>query len=62
MSSGVTAPRGFRAAGVRAGIKASGDLDLALVASETVATAAAVFTLNKAQAAPASKSSWAGPS
>ena len=52
MSSGVTAPRGFRAAGVRAGIKASGDLDLALVASETVATAAAVFTLNKAQAAP----------
>ena len=52
MSSGVTTPRGFRAAGVRAGIKASGDLDLALVASETVATAAAVFTLNKAQAAP----------
>ena len=52
MSSGVTTPRGFRAAGVRAGIKASGDLDLALVVSETVATAAAVFTLNKAQAAP----------
>ena len=52
MSSGVTTPRGFRAAGVRAGIKASGDLDLALVASETLAAAAAVFTLNKAQAAP----------
>ena len=52
MSSGVTTPRGFRAAGIRAGIKASGDLDLAVVASETPAAAAAVFTLNKAQAAP----------
>jgi glutamate N-acetyltransferase / amino-acid N-acetyltransferase len=49
--SGVTTPRGFRAAGVSAGIKARG-LDLALLVSDTPATAAAVFTVNKAQAAP----------
>jgi len=49
---GVTAPRGFRAAGVSAGIKANGSPDLALVVSDTPATAAAVFTTNRAQAAP----------
>jgi glutamate N-acetyltransferase/amino-acid N-acetyltransferase len=49
---GVTTPRGFRAAGVSAGIKADGRLDLALLVSDTPATAAACFTLNKAQAAP----------
>jgi glutamate N-acetyltransferase / amino-acid N-acetyltransferase len=49
---GVTTPRGFRAAGVSAGIKANGGLDLALLVSDTPATAAAVFTLNRAQAAP----------
>ena len=48
---GVTAPQGFRAAGVRAGIKAKG-LDLALLVSDPVATAAAVFTQNLAPAAP----------
>ncbi len=52
MSGGVTTPRGFRAAGVRAGIKASDDLDLAVIASDVPAAAAAVFTQNKAQAAP----------
>ena len=52
MSGGVTSPRGFRAAGVSAGIKANGGLDLALIVSDKPATAAAVFTLNKAQAAP----------
>jgi glutamate N-acetyltransferase/amino-acid N-acetyltransferase len=52
MSGGVTTPRGFRAAGVSAGIKANNGLDLALIVSDTPATAAAVFTLNKAQAAP----------
>ena len=50
-AGGVTTPQGFRAAGVSAGIKAKG-LDLALVVSDTPATAAAVFTINKAQAAP----------
>jgi glutamate N-acetyltransferase/amino-acid N-acetyltransferase len=48
---GVTTPRGFRASGISAGIKAKG-LDLALLVSDTPASAAAVFTLNKAQAAP----------
>jgi glutamate N-acetyltransferase/amino-acid N-acetyltransferase len=48
----VTAPRGFRAAGVACGIKASGALDLALVASTHPCTAAAVFTTNQIKAAP----------
>jgi glutamate N-acetyltransferase/amino-acid N-acetyltransferase len=49
---GVATPRGFRAAGVSAGIKANGNPDLALLVSDTLATAAAVFTINRAQAAP----------
>jgi glutamate N-acetyltransferase/amino-acid N-acetyltransferase len=50
----VTAPKGFVAAGVTAGIKASGDLDLSLVATAdgAPATAAAVFTQNLVCAAP----------
>lgn len=52
IDGGVTAPRGFRAAGVACGIKARGGLDLALIASDVPASAAAVFTTNKAQAAP----------
>jgi glutamate N-acetyltransferase/amino-acid N-acetyltransferase len=48
----VTAPRGFRAAGVACGIKASAALDLALLASDFPASAAGVFTTNLAQAAP----------
>jgi glutamate N-acetyltransferase / amino-acid N-acetyltransferase len=51
VEGGVTAPQGFRAAGVAAGIKAKG-LDLALVVSEPRASAAAVFTTNRAKAAP----------
>ena len=50
-SGGVTTPEGFRAAGVGAGIKARG-LDLALIVSDRPAAAAAVFTTNRAQAAP----------
>lgn len=50
---GVTAPAGFRAAGVAAGIKASGNRDLALVFNEGPDYAAAgVFTRNKVKAAP----------
>src|SRR5437868_830694 len=49
---GVTAARGFRAAGISAGIKANGNQDLALLVSDTPAQAAAVFTTNKAVAAP----------
>jgi glutamate N-acetyltransferase/amino-acid N-acetyltransferase len=52
IEGGVTAPAGFRAAGVAAGIKARGGLDLALVVSEGPATVAGVFTTNRAQAAP----------
>ncbi|NUO55305.1 MAG: bifunctional glutamate N-acetyltransferase/amino-acid acetyltransferase ArgJ [Hamadaea sp.] len=49
----VTAPQGFRAAGVTAGIKASGKPDLALVVNDGPdATAAGVFTANRVQAAP----------
>jgi glutamate N-acetyltransferase/amino-acid N-acetyltransferase len=51
-AGGVTTPRGFQAAGVSAGIKASGAADLALIVSEVPAAAAAVFTTNKAEAAP----------
>ena len=49
---GVTTPRGYRASGLSAGIKANGGLDLALLVSDTPATAAALFTTNRAQAAP----------
>jgi glutamate N-acetyltransferase/amino-acid N-acetyltransferase len=52
LPGGVSTPRGFRAAGVSAGIKASGSLDLALLVSDAPAQAAAVFTTNKAIAAP----------
>ncbi len=49
---GVATARGFRAAGVCAGIKASGNPDLMLLVSDTPAQAAAVFTTNKVLAAP----------
>ncbi|PWT84110.1 MAG: ornithine acetyltransferase, partial [Blastocatellia bacterium] len=64
LRGGITAPDGFRAAGVSAGIKVwAGDsdprssseprpLDLALLLSDRPATAAAVFTTNRAAAAP----------
>jgi glutamate N-acetyltransferase/amino-acid N-acetyltransferase len=53
IEGGVTAPRGFMAAALHCGIKAkSGALDLAVVATEAPATAAAIFTTNLAQAAP----------
>jgi glutamate N-acetyltransferase / amino-acid N-acetyltransferase len=49
----VTAPKGFRAAGVAAGIKASGNTDLALVVNDGPRfDAAGVFTRNKVKAAP----------
>jgi glutamate N-acetyltransferase/amino-acid N-acetyltransferase len=48
----VTAPRGFRAAGVAAGIKVSGKKDMALIVSNGPATVAATFTTNQVKAAP----------
>lgn len=52
IAGAVCAPKGFRAAGVAAGIKRSGGLDLALIVSDTPATAAGVFTSHRAAAAP----------
>jgi glutamate N-acetyltransferase/amino-acid N-acetyltransferase len=52
IQGGVTVPRGFRAVGTSAGIKANGGLDLALLVSDVPAQAAAVFTTNLAIAAP----------
>ncbi|KAA0109467.1 bifunctional glutamate N-acetyltransferase/amino-acid acetyltransferase ArgJ [Mycolicibacterium sp. P1-5] len=52
-TQGVTAPSGFRATGIAAGIKASGALDLALVLNEGPDYGAAgVFTRNQVKAAP----------
>ena len=51
MSSGVTAPLGFRAAAAAAGIKPDG-LDLALLVADGPCAAAGVFTTNLAKAAP----------
>ena len=65
ISGGVTAPKGFRAAGVYCGVKAShaGDVtpvvpatkgkpDLAMILSDCECTAAATYTLNRVKAAP----------
>jgi glutamate N-acetyltransferase/amino-acid N-acetyltransferase len=51
VSTGVTAPLGFRAAAVASGIKPD-RLDLALLVAEGPCTAGGVFTTNLAQAAP----------
>lgn len=52
IEGGVTAPAGFRASGLHCGIKASGKPDLSLIASDTPAAAAGIFTINLAKAAP----------
>ncbi|GAB6098801.1 bifunctional glutamate N-acetyltransferase/amino-acid acetyltransferase ArgJ [Halanaerocella petrolearia] len=51
ITGGITAPEGFLAGGVRAGIKEEGN-DIALIYSQKMAQAAAVFTTNQAAAAP----------
>ena len=48
----VTAAAGFTAAGVHAGVKAGGALDLAVVAADRAVPTAAVFTTNIAAAPP----------
>jgi glutamate N-acetyltransferase/amino-acid N-acetyltransferase len=49
----VTVAKGFLAAGVRAGLKASGNKDLALVVNQgPLKSAAVVFTTNRCQANP----------
>jgi glutamate N-acetyltransferase/amino-acid N-acetyltransferase len=52
IQGGITAPEGFRAAGVACGIKASGRPDLSIVAADRPVSAAGVFTTNRAKAAP----------
>ncbi|MBI9017859.1 MAG: bifunctional glutamate N-acetyltransferase/amino-acid acetyltransferase ArgJ [Phycisphaerae bacterium] len=43
----ITSPRGFRVAAVKAGIKASGNLDLGLIIADKPCNTAGVFTTNK---------------
>ena len=52
IDGGITAPRGFRASGIACGIKASGRPDLSVIAAARPVSAAAIFTLNQAKAAP----------
>jgi glutamate N-acetyltransferase/amino-acid N-acetyltransferase len=51
ISGAVTAPRGYQAAGITAGLKPSGAKDLALIYSEVDAIAAGVFTTTQVRAA-----------
>lgn len=51
IEGGVTAPRGYRATGICAGLKPSGQPDLALIVSEVEAIAAGVFTTSQVRAA-----------
>ncbi|MBF0503778.1 MAG: bifunctional glutamate N-acetyltransferase/amino-acid acetyltransferase ArgJ [Candidatus Omnitrophica bacterium] len=52
IQGGITAPKGFLANGISAGIKRSGKPDLGLILSEVKANTAAVFTKNSIKAAP----------
>lgn len=51
-TAGVCYPQGFTAAGVRAGIKKNGNLDVAIIYTEKEAAVAGVFTKNLVYAAP----------
>ena len=51
IEGGVTAPRGYKASGITAGLKPSGLPDLALIVSDVDAIAAGVFTTSQVRAA-----------
>ncbi|AUT02040.1 bifunctional ornithine acetyltransferase/N-acetylglutamate synthase [Nostoc sp. CENA543] len=51
ITGGVTAPKGYKAAGITAGLKPSGLPDLALIVSDVEAIAAGVFTTSQVKAA-----------
>jgi glutamate N-acetyltransferase/amino-acid N-acetyltransferase len=51
ISGSVTAPKGFKAVGMAAGLKPSGLPDLALILSDVEAIAAGVFTISQVRAA-----------
>jgi len=50
ISGGITAPRGFQAAGITAGLKLSGNPDLALLLAPAGAACAGTFTTNQMRA------------
>lgn len=52
VKGGVCAAKGFRAAGMASGIKKAGKKDLALIVSDVMCSAAAVYTTNKVKGAP----------
>jgi len=52
IEGGVTAARGYRAAGIAAGIKKPGKKDMALLVADVPANVAATFTTNQVKAAP----------
>ena len=51
IEGGITAPKGFIAAGIAAGLKSTGAKDLALIVSQSEAIAAGVFTTSQVRAA-----------
>lgn len=52
IEGGVTAAKGYKAAGTSAGIKKNGKMDMALITSEVPCVAAGTFTTNIVKAAP----------
>jgi len=52
VKGGVTAPKGFKAAGISCGIKRSGKPDLSLIVADSPAVAAGVFTTNQVKGNP----------
>lgn len=52
IEGGVTAAKGYKAAGTSAGIKKNGTMDMALIVSEVPCVAAGTFTTNVVKAAP----------
>ena len=52
IKGGVTSPKGFKAAGVKAGIKYENRLDMAMIFSDKPCVSAGVFTSNVVKAAP----------
>ncbi len=52
VEGGITAVRGFEAAGVSAGIKKNGKADMAMILSKVPCLAAGTFTSNRVKAAP----------
>ena len=51
-NGGICTPKGFLASGIKAGIKMSGNMDMALLHTEKAARCFAVSTTNKVKAAP----------